>query len=473
MKVLSLLFLASSTLWAQDFCRTDLMRNIQTINLSSTPNYFFKTSADGRFIYYITQNKNWALDTKTGKHTLLAGEADPVPSSDGKIMTTIARDPSHNNYWAFTVSEMKDGLPTQKSNLMGHIQGSYQSVGDEDLNGERPILYYDDISQTIKIFNLKKVGETYQTVRQTEILNGVAAKLRLPMMSPDGKYFSALNIDTNQTEIYQIEGNGKAKVIKKLPFAGGKAAFSYDSKSITFHVSRDIHQSWQQLPHESMYPGTLDSTTQIRNVFVYDIERGNVQQVTNNLSGNSYFPIFLADGRVAYIHKEHGSDQFSIQYSTIPKGPQRNYEAVVQCLGGENESKLEQMSQIWSNLCTQWSSMSDKNSASLGTILSMSMHDCLAMVEKSNDPSLGVVCQALNRADKNPVKVEPKKSPGEHILATRCLICHGEDKSWFAKNKASVMKSVNSKNPFTRMPRGGAPLTDQEKKDLKAYLDSF
>ena len=475
MKLVILALLMINSSFAQDFCNPLNAREVKKIDLSMTPNYFFKTSADGRYIYYISMGKNLMLDTKTGQQTVLDGNADPVPSADGEILTLL-----HQNFqqphipWKITIVDLKDGVPVSSTKMSAYIGGSYQSVGYADAEGNRQLLYYDEVEKQVVIKKIKKTAEGYVIDRNaTQYLSYRNSDLRLPMMSPDGKRFSALNVLTNQTEIYDILPNGQTKLVKSLPFAGGKAAFSYDSKKITFHVARDVQQSWHQLPSEAMYPATLDSTTQIRNVFVYDVESDVVQQVTNNIAGNSYFPIFLGDGRVAYIHKEHDSTQFSIQYSSVPLGPQRSLDSVVQCLGAEDESKLEEMSTVWSKLCTQWSQLGDKNSAAIGTILSLSMEDCLAMVEKSNDPSLGVVCQALNRADKNPVKIEPKKSPGEHILATRCLICHGEDKSWFAKNKVKVMKSVNSKNPFTKMPKGGESLTTQEKKDLEAYLNSF
>lgn len=403
------------------------------------------------------------------------GNADPVPSADGEILTLLQQNFCQPHIpWEIRVVELKNGVPSSDVKMSAHIGGSYQSVGYANAQGDRQMLYYDEVQMRDVIKKIHKTAQGYGIDHSdTNYLSYQNADLRLPMMSPDGKRFSALNVLTNQTEIYDILPSGETKLVKSLPFAGGKAAFSYDNKKITFHVSRDIAQSYVHIPHDSMYPATLDAATQVRNVFVYDIETDVVQQVTNNVAGNSYFPIFLGDGRVAYIHKGPGSSPFSIQYSTIPQGPQRSLENVVQCLGTDEESKLEEMSAVWSKLCTQWSQMGDSNSASLGTILSMSMKDCLALVEKSHDPSLGVVCQALNRADKNPVKVEQKKSPGEHILATRCLICHGEDKSWFAKNKEKVMKGVNSKNPMTQMPKGGAPLTIQEKKDLQAYLDSF
>ena len=471
--ILALLLINSS--FAQDFCNPLQVRDVETIKLNMTPNYFFKTSADGRYIYYIALGQNLMLDTKTGEQTVLGGNADPVPSADGEILTLL-----HQNFqqphipWKITVVDLKDGVPASGTKMSEYIGGSYQSVGYADAQGNRQLLYYDEVEKQVVIKKIKKTADGYVIDRNaSQYLSYQNSDLRLPMMSPDGKRFSVLNILTNQTEVYDILPNGQTRLVKSLPFAGGKAAFSYDNKKITFHVARDISHSYATIPHDSMYPATLDAASQVRNVYVYDIENDVVQQVTNNVSGNSYFPIFLGDGRVAYIHKEHGSNQFSIQYSSVPQGPQRSLESVVQCLGAEDESKLEEMSTVWSKLCTQWSQLGDKNSAAIGTILSMSMQDCLAMVEKSGDPSLGVVCQALNRADKNPVKIEPKKSPGEHILATRCLICHGEDKSWFAKNKVKVMKSVNSKNPFTKMPKGGESLTTQEKKDLEAYLDSF
>ncbi len=472
--VLAILFISNS--WAQDFCQPISPRKIQNIPLNSTPNYFFKTSADGRYIYYISQGQNLMLDIHTGKQTTLGGNADPVPSADGEILTLLQQnfsDPARP--WIIGVVDLKKGVPVSGLKMSDYINGSYQSVGQMDSSGSRNLLYYDEIAGQVVIKKIKKTNNGYMLDKKNaQFLYSAGHELRLPMMSPDGKRFSALNITTNQTEIYDILENGRTRLVKALPFAGGKAAFSYDNKKITFHVARDIAQSYSEIHADTMYPATLDAVTQVRNVYVYDIEKDSIQQVTNNTYGNSYFPIFLGDGRVSYIHKDSNSPRFSIQYSTVPIGSQRSHEKVLQCLGDENESKLEEMSSVWSRICTQWAELGDKNSASLGTILSLSMKDCLELVKVSKDASLGVVCEALNRADKKQAEIkEDKKSPGEHLLATRCLICHAEDKSWFAKNKKKVMESVNSKNPLTMMPRGGTPLSKVEKNNLELYLDSF
>lgn len=70
--ILDLLLINSS--FAQDFCNPLNAREVKNIPLDSTPNYFFKTSADGRYVYYITKGQNLMLDTKTGNQTVLGGE---------------------------------------------------------------------------------------------------------------------------------------------------------------------------------------------------------------------------------------------------------------------------------------------------------------------------------------------------------------------------------------------------------------
>ncbi|MFP5457618.1 MAG: hypothetical protein ACLGG7_02695 [Bacteriovoracia bacterium] len=459
--------------FAQDFCQPQGEREVQSVKLDSTPNYFFKTSADGRWIYYITNNKNYALDTTTGVSTELNGAADPVPSGDGKILTTLGRDPRYPNGWSFSVVPLKDGLPARSDETIAYIPGSYQSVGDLRADGTRPVMFYDETNSKVKVFALKEEWGQFKLADELVYEQQDSKNLRLPMMSPDGKRFSALNVDTNQTEIYEIGPDGRsAKLLRSLPFAGGKAAFSYDGKKITFHVSRDVAHHRQTITHDSYYPATLDATSQVRNVYVYDLETDAVQQVTNNTKGNSYFPIFLGDGRVAYIHKDHNSSKFLISYSTVPKGQQRSVQLVSDCLGAEADQQLDALSNTWASICSSWQRNSDKNGAGLATILALSLKDCEDLVKRSGDPALGRVCQALGNVDKRAMAVK-KKSPGEELLTNRCLICHGEDKAWFAQNKKKVLASVSHRDPQQRMPRGGRELTVKEKADLKSYLDSF
>lgn len=470
--LLSTLFLSLPAL-GQDFCKSQSEREVSSVKLESTPNYFFKTSADGRWIYYITNNKNYALDTTTGKSTELNGEADPVPSGDGKILTTLGRDPRYPNGWSFSVTPLKNGLPARRDDLVAYIPGSYQSVGDLRPDGTRPVMFYDETASKVKVFALREERGQFKLGDELVFEQQDAKSLRLPMMSPDGKRFSALNVDTNQTELYEIGADGRsAKLLRSLPFAGGKAAFSYDGKKITFHVSRDVAAHRREVIHDSHYPATLDSTSQVRNVYVYDLETDAVQAVTNNTKGNSYFPIFLADGRVAYIHKDHDASKFLISYSSVPKGQARSVQQVSDCLGPKGEEQLELLSNSWAMICSSWQMNNDNNGAGLATILSLSVEDCQALVKRLGDPTLERVCRALNAVDKRAMSVK-KKSPGEELLTNRCLICHGEDKAWFAQNKKKVLASVSHRDPQKRMPRGGRELTAQEKADLKSYLDSF
>lgn len=475
--LLPVLFLLSSApAVAQDMCKVASERKIQTVRLPRVPNYFFRTSADGRYIYYISNDQNYMLDTTTGGEIAINGQADPVPSADGRILTYIQ---NHNSYyWQMGVAVLDKGVPVKDTGVVASVPGSYQSVGAARADGSRPYLFYNETKGSIDLMSLAKTAQgTYELQQGVALVGGQV--LRLPIMSPDGKYFSALNTQLNKTQIYKIEGNPpQATLSKTLPFAAGKASFSPDSSQLVYHLSRGESSNYDN--DETRYPAVLSSMSMVRNVFTYDLRSNVVRQVTNNVQGNSYFPTFLNDGRVAYVNSP-GEGQYEIVYSTVPQGQQRSLERVARCYGVDPMSDLSRLAREWEVACNREEMLDEKGQGAM-MVLNLSDANCQTLARRSGDASLMRLCRAM-RASSAPAAAQPphpRPSPvvpatqitqGRQLVSTKCLMCHG-DVSALTSVIQKVAGRLDSKDPATRMPRGGAALSQAERDAVIAYLQS-
>lgn len=459
-----------------DLCSLDGARTVTNNVMPKVPNYFFKTSEDGRYIYYIAENKNWLYDTVTKKETLIPGEADPVPSADGKILTSLSRDPK-TNYWLMTINEMVNHAPVgEGQKLTNQLGGSYQSVGSMAADGSFPVLFFDEMTNEIIVKKLAKDQKgNYSLSDKTKMF--VGADYRLPMMSPDGKRFSALNVTTNNTEVFELDAkNNEYKLKKTLPFAGGKASFSADGEKISFHLNRQIAPVQTQSLAENLYPHILSNDKEVRDIYVYDLKNDTLQQVTNNFSGNSYFPIFLKDGRVAYVDKKIGDDaHYEIQYSTVPKGDVRSFDVLANCYGEDPTDRLMELSYLWHETCQRV--LHDEDSGyQVAIMLNLSNENCKKLAQESGDFELIRFCDSMKEAQgKTKVeKLSVSEHPGQKVLAVKCQMCHA-DKSvdWYKSRAKDVEARLNSNKANYRMPMGGSPLSAQEKKDLMDYIANF
>ena len=460
-----------------DLCSLEGERTVTNNVMPKIPNYFFKTSEDGRFIYYIADNQNWLYDTVTKKETPLPGQADPVPSADGKILTSLSRDPK-TNYWLISVNEMKNNIPVgEAQTLTDQLGGSYQSVGSMAADGSFPVLFFDEMTNEIIVKKLLKDKKgNFALSDRTKMF--VGGDYRLPMMSPDGKRFSALNVKTNNTEIFELDAKGKEYKIKKtLPFAGGKASFSSDGEKVTFHLNREIAPVKTQTLAENLYPHILSNEKEVRDIYVYDLKTDTLQQVTNNFSGNSYFPIFLKDGRVAYVDKKVGDDvPYEIQYSTVPNGDVRSFDVLANCYGEDPTDRLMELSYIWHETC-QKVLYNEESGYQVALMLNLSDENCRKLAKESGDSELTHFCGVMKDAlvkTKKVTSIAKQDHPGEKVLAVKCQMCHA-DKSmdWFQANAKDVKARIDSNKASYRMPIGGSPLSAQEKKDLMDYITNF
>lgn len=470
----------------RSMCRSENKSIIKRITPKGNPNYFFKASPDGKYIYYISANKNYRLDTETGEELLIPGGADPVPSADGKLMTSINWMVRGVQSWSLNLMPMKDwdiirnndkSPDLTKVVLDRNTTRTYQSVGTLE-NGKYRVLSMDESQYPSKLLvkdyslNGLKITSTQEYDYPIEI-----DEHRLPMISKDGKELGILDLRTNQTVIYKFINDGKQiEEVDRLDYPSGKVDFSSDGKKITFHVSETVNKYQQNLgSSETALPPIFKDNAEVRNVFVYDRESKSVTPVTQNESGNSYFPIFLENGNVIYLDQRKGQ-KLSFVISKVPEIAPRSIERARACYRGSSfDDNLEQLAKKWRNVCTDWEG--SDTGASKVMMLNIPYAFCKQIAYTSSNKELVKVCKALKDSEiKKPV-VRVSKNPVEKMLKVKCAICHGDNIPFSNKEKLKsykdeILKRVNSIDDNYRMPRGGH-LSKKEKSELSDYLNTL
>lgn len=478
MKILVGLFFFSFSLfsWAQgDLCKLVPDSTLKRVTLPRTPNYFFKMSPDGKYLYYIANKANWLYDLDTKTERRLPGFADPVPSADGEVLTYIDRGSQGWRIGAMKMNPRWSGPDNKSAMEIADAGGSYQSVGGIQASGTRSFFYLDEKADKIVIRNLRETNGKF-TLSSPLFEMGGEGKYRLPMMSPDGRKFSVLNTQINKTQIFEIDPDQKPRLIDTLPVAGGKASFSYDGNSLTFHMTK----TFGQITSETLYPAVLGEYNALRNVYAYDLRTKKIDQITDNVGKDSYFPIFLKNGSIAYIESTHDGKYHLTIGQRTPGASSRRFSDVENCYGPNVESELVRLGNLWASACNKLPSSITDSGIALTTALNIPVEVCLKLAKKAGDPSLRKLCDALDGKKVSPsqtTQVSPQSSPpvngqkGEQIFRNQCAICHeGMEKKIISS--PTLNQRLAGKGP-NRMPPQGKLLSPNESKLLKEYLQKF
>lgn len=123
-------------------------------------------------------------------------------------------------------------------------------------------------------------------------------------VSPDGKYMVFTSTCSGDLELYRYEfSTGEILQLTDTPGYDGGAFFSPDSRSIVWRASRptgEEAESYMRLLSDNLVePKAL-------NIYISDIDGGNVRQVTN-LDGANWAPFFHPDGEKILFSSNHHS----------------------------------------------------------------------------------------------------------------------------------------------------------------------
>lgn len=341
MLLLTMMMLLSGTASAQGVpavcaIETDLAE--RRVELDFTPDYFFKPlprqkPQDNRQeVSVISPNGNVVMDMNTGDYRSVPGPFDAVPTPDGHVVIT----PGLDFFDRDTISPdstplLADGEQENESNI---LDGVYHSAGV--LPGvAAPKRNYRVITDTLTEEDSSMNTLMYKDF-ETTMVNGSPkfkdnehppkplcpnlgdAPYKLPMLSKDGQQLAAYDVEAGTTKIFKISrlpnGTNKCTMTRDLGFATGKVEFSPDGSKITFaadtNETNPDYVGWYAQPDSS----------QNFQVYVVDLEEDTIQRISNQASGNSYYPSFWHDGTVAYM-EQTPDGVYSIVQAPVASAP--------------------------------------------------------------------------------------------------------------------------------------------------------
>ena len=289
---------------------------------------------------YASHNLNYLYDLTTGDRVRVPDASDAVATPDGRYLTV----PSH--YTESGTVNFYD-LPTLLARLergedaadvppvFAHAHPDvadvyYQSVGvvssgdDETGITVYRMMFSGGTHPSPPGFRIvdytftRRGGRTTVTPsRPMRLCPQIVKDMATPFISKDGRYVVAHDDGYPERpaslKIFELtgvepeRGTTTCETRVDFGFAAGKADFSFDGSSLTFHISKHAYLT----PFVS---GGIDAPT-ITDVVVVDLERdaegrltgyrGMTRVTTSAIEGvGNYFPAFFPDGRLFYMANE-------------------------------------------------------------------------------------------------------------------------------------------------------------------------
>jgi len=208
-------------------------------------------------------------------------------------------------------------------------------------------------------------------------------KLALPMLSKDGKLLSAVDLVTNTTKIFEVDG-GKCEEKIDLGMFTSKVDFSYDKKKITFHKMANEKAFNPDHPYTR-----VPSDDYVSNIYVYDLENGDLSRLTNNTDSNAVYPAFRRDGKVTFIQHPHqgGEKKNSNLITADPAGARKvslDHFLPKSAARPDQDERLKSFAALgglWSQLCSPYGENLSMESAVVATF-NLDPDRCRQMVRK-------------------------------------------------------------------------------------------
>lgn len=458
---------------------------------SSSPNYFFRTfDYQGReYVSYTAHRDLRILDLASGKEYPFRGDYDPVPM--GTLMTVP------DSMKLFRIKDIMGGQTRPEALSVKdekYFGGVYQSVGTvsagESLSRYRMIT--DKQGATLAEYVVRgALGKEEVEMSRAPDRICKDIDLKLPMLSKDASMISGYDLKTGTTKVWKIdlEGGGCEEMLD-LGIGVGKADFSYDNKKLTFHTS--------SAKDPTGYFENPTGSAHNMNVFVFDMEKRTLRKLSQNqVSENSYYPVFRPDGTIVYSQiNERGNAKF--MHADPDRVRAVNFDIKLDKFNSK-AVEIEALGQLWSRRCL--GSFSSYATA-VTTALALNPEKCSELVKMYWSENKSEILKTLTRGvgsdlseakllaacpqDKTDIlksvtsgetRLIPKHG-GERVLSTQCSICHKDfgiaglqTNSISSERALEIKRRIRSEGP-DKMPRAGH-LSEDEIKAVEAYLDSL
>ncbi len=368
-----------------------------------TPDYFFKPiwrtgPSDTRDeMSVIIEGANYTMNMRDGSTRQIPGPYDGVPTPDGQFIVI----PTMNFLDRNGVSM---GSQMINENEEGRLDGVYHSLGV--LNtvpgpaGSKQVTYRG-ITDTstggsnlmYKEYTFKISGEGTKTLLSTsgepkELCSNLGTSIKTPILSKNGKLLSAYSNTTGTTIIYevvQVGGRSECRVKKDMGFATSKMEFSPDDNKVVFSMN-----SLPTTPSAVNWYAQPPQDSHNMNVFTYDFGTNDLTRISNQTSGNAYYPSFDSDGRsVVWMSQQvddNGDENYSVRRSRVSDGRSMDFvdfSKVRGCdLTSPNVVKLMALGKLWESVCSQ--NDTKMSASALGTMsLAMTPENCRNLVNNN------------------------------------------------------------------------------------------
>ena len=301
-------------------------------------------------IGYAMHDLNYLYNLTTGARVRIPDKSDAVATPDGRYMTvpSMYTPDGYVRFYDNAVlldhlarGEDADGVePVFVHEHDGLKQVYYQSLGhvtSETVGGDRTDVYRMIFSGTQNATGFRMVdyrftesGDALHVTPSSPIplCPEIENDLMTPFVSKDGNYVAAYTSPLAEArytagaslKVYRIAqvdyagGRASCEEVADLGFVAGKADFSFDGDSLTFHIS-NVNYLTVFISGGEVYGPGKNADTLSTDVVVARLTRdengvvdgidGLQRLTTADAAGaGNYFPAFLPDGKVFYISHE-------------------------------------------------------------------------------------------------------------------------------------------------------------------------
>lgn len=314
---------------------------------------------DHWIVGYAMHDQNYLYDLTTGKRVRIPDKSDAVATPDGKYMTVPSFYTPDGFVRFYDTSVLLDHLdrgadasgvaPVFIHEHEGLRQVFYQSLGLVESSPDVDV-YRMIFSGTMNESGFRMVDYRFEssggelTVTPSApipLCPEIENDLMTPFISKDAQYVAAYTspiaeeqyADGASLKIYRIAGvdydRGLAacKEVVDFGFPAGKADFSFDGDSLTFHISNvsylAVFINGGKVYGQGEGAGILNTDVMVANLTRDDdgVINGvsGVRRLTTNdaIGSGSYFPAFFPDGTVYYIHHPLPDDEPTFEFRVV------------------------------------------------------------------------------------------------------------------------------------------------------------
>lgn len=281
----------------------------------------------------VDEERNQAIDLASGRMMEIPGRGDAVTTPDGRYLT-VPPEYSQDEGKTFDIYRAADVLAKWRSQAkvatdiprLGHVDYGawYQSLSFPLNEGENGKFRYRAVvsepgANGFRLMEFTVSDHGIEGVPQQAKLCADSDNQTV-MLSKSGRYVSGFDRASGTTKIYAITPHWDqkpatvdCKVVVDFGFAAGKGDFNFDDSMITFHVNFMTDPTAEEtglsyvheiLPHEAkdavvvkfaMTGGMISGVSSVARLSIAQHE-----------GTGSYFPAFLPDGKVYFIHHDNG-----------------------------------------------------------------------------------------------------------------------------------------------------------------------